>query len=256
MLQYSYAVRIGQSPNEGLQRTNKKDRNAWIELYNPQNQAFDLYAAHAAIDTGSGTARSRLLYGTAIAAHGFFVIFPEADPFFPNTKKSLLRLLFNDVVIDQVLIPPALGYDQSYARIPDGGASWRVTSTPTIDASNTTPTVTPTPTRSTSTKTSTSNRQAITSGSTVVTTGTAPGNTDGQLTHSNGVQPSWSGLQMPSASASSPTTTAPAYIAPDTAPAAPVTDNSADVPRKIVLSSLAVVIAGAIFLCWRRFKPT
>jgi len=39
-------------------------------------------------------------------------------------------------------------------------------------------------------------------------------------------------------------------------PAAPAEDTSADVPRKVLFSSLAVVLAGVLFLCWRRFKPT
>lgn len=250
--------------------TVKQKHNMWIELYNPQNQAFNLSAIHAAFDTGVGTGRMYLSPGTAIAAHGFFVVFPELGAIFSQTKTSLVRLLFNGVAIDQVLVPPSLGYDQSYARIPDGGKDWRVTSTPTIDASNTPPAITPTPTRSpTATKTGGGIQQSAAGSSTVSsstvgssssgTTEVAPQNADGQPTPSDGVQPAWSGLQMPSASASSPVATAPTDIAPAMTPAAPTgpaADTGADVPRKVLFSSLAVVLAGVLFLCWRRFKPT
>jgi hypothetical protein len=245
--------------------TVKQKHNMWIELYNPQNQAFNLSAIHAAFDTGAGTNRGYLPFGAAIAAHGFFVIFPDIGGVFSSTKTSLLRLLFNGIVIDQVLVPTSLGYNQSYARIPDGGKDWRITSLPTIDASNTPPAVTPTPTRSpTATKTG-GIQQSATGSSTVggvgsSTTGTtqvAPQNADGQPTPSDGVQPAWSGLQMPSSTgASSPVATAPTDIAPAMTPAAPAADTSADVPRKVLFSSLAVVLAGVLFLCWRRFKPT
>lgn len=239
--------------------TSKQNHNMWIELYNPQSQAFDLYTIHAALDSGSGTQQGFLPFGAAIAAHGFFVVFPEIGGLFAHTENSLLRLLFNGVVIDQVLVPPALGYDQSYARIPDGGANWRVTSQPTIDATNTPPIVTPTPTRShTSTKTGTSKQTSTKGSNTTSTTAVTPEQaSSGQPAQSNGVQPAWSGLQMPSARGTlSPVATVPADVGPNTTPTAPVTDNNVDVPRKILFSSLAVVIAGVLFLCWRRFKPT
>ncbi len=251
--------------------TVKKKHNTWIELYNPQNQAFDLAAIHAALDTGVGTGRFYLSPGTAIAAHGFFVVFPELGALFSRTKTSVLRLLFNGILIDQVLVPPSLGYDQSYARIPDGGKDWRVTSTPTIDASNSPPAVTPTPTRSpTATSTGVGKQQSASGSSTVgsntvssSTTGTTAvtaQNADGQPTPSDGVQPAWNGLQVPSStSISSPVATTPTDIAPDTTPSAPAAltaDNSADVPHKVLFSSLAIVVAGVLFLCWRRFKPT
>ena len=246
--------------------TVKEKHNMWIELYNPQNQAFDLFAIHAAFDTGVGTGRVYLSYGTAIAAHGFCVLFPELGAIFSRTKTSLVRLLFNGIVIDQVLVPPSLAYEQSYARIPDGGKDWRVTSTPTIDASNTPPVVTPTPTRSsTATKTGVGKYASKTSGSTagsstsstVGTTQTAPENVGGQPAPSDAAQPAWGRLQMPSStSAPSPVAITPTDIAPVTSPAAPAADTSADVPRKVLFSSLAVVIAGVLFLCWRRFKPT
>jgi hypothetical protein len=249
--------------------TSKEKHNMWIELYNSQNQAFDLSAVHTHFDTGAGTNRAYVLTGSAIAAHGFFVFFPEIDGFFSQTKTSLVRLLFNGSVIDQVLVPPALGYEQSYARIPDGGKDWRITSTPTINASNTSPVLTPTPTRSHATATKTVIYKYPPTTASSGTTGSSAGggaagttqataeNPDGQPTPSDGVQPAWNGLQVPSSpGASSAVATAPTDLAPDTTSAAPVADNSADVPRKVLFSSFAVVAAGVLFLCWRRFKPT
>ena len=237
--------------------TGKAKHNTWVELYNPQNQAFDLYSTHAAYDNGAGTQRAFLPFGAAIAAHGFFVIFP--DPFYVHSGKSLLRLLFNGNVIDQVLVPPSLNYEQSYARMPDGGASWRVTSTPTIDASNIPPVVTPTPAHtSRSTKIVSSRLPSRIGSSTPGTVDLAPQNgEDGQPATPEGTQPAWGALQMPSTRKPSPVATSPLEDSPSTAPpASQATEDGADTPRKILFSSLATVLAGALFLCWRRFKPT
>jgi hypothetical protein len=56
-----------------------------------------------------------------------------------------LRFLIGDTTIDQVSLP-ALGADQSYARVPDGSNTWEITKSPTINASNTP--LQPTPTSS------------------------------------------------------------------------------------------------------------
>ena len=84
--------------------------DVWVELYNPQDQAFDLYAAHSSFDTGpnvNDAAYFRL--GTAIAPHGFLVIFPAVSlsaQLFLTSNISTLRLLMGDTVIDQVTLPP------------------------------------------------------------------------------------------------------------------------------------------------------
>lgn len=58
------------------QGTSSSSNNAWVELYNPQNQAFDLYAVHSSFDAGLNTTPFYFPVGAAIAAHGFLVIFP------------------------------------------------------------------------------------------------------------------------------------------------------------------------------------
>ena len=45
------------------------DQDAWVELYNPQNQAFNLYAAHAYLDSGPTTNPYYFPFGASIAAH-------------------------------------------------------------------------------------------------------------------------------------------------------------------------------------------
>jgi hypothetical protein len=114
----------------------------WLELFNTQNQAYDL-SSFAALDRGPGTARYYFTGNSRIAAHGYFVIFPSIFIF--QSQTPLLRLLFEGVAVDEVTIP-ALGIDQSYARMPDGSQSWQSTNTPTIGASNTSSMATATPT--------------------------------------------------------------------------------------------------------------
>ncbi len=117
--------------------------DAWIELYNTQNQAFNLYAAHALIDSGPNTNTYSFSFGATIAAHGYLVVFPRTSSAFASSETATLRLVIPNVVVDQVTVPP-LGPDQSYARTSGGASSWEITSTPTIDASNTSLQVTPT----------------------------------------------------------------------------------------------------------------
>jgi len=105
----------------------------WLELFNTQNQAYDL-SSFAALDHGPGTARYYFTGKSIIAAHGYLVIYPSLFIF--QSQTPLLRLLFEGVSVDEITIP-ILGTDQSYIRLPDGGQSWQSTSTPTIGASNT-----------------------------------------------------------------------------------------------------------------------
>jgi hypothetical protein len=93
-------------------------------LYNPQSQAYNLYAAHASFDTGPNTLPFYLPLGAVIAPHGYLVLFPSM--FSGTLIKANLRLIIAGVTIDQVTIP-SLTIDQSYARIPDGSNSWQIT---------------------------------------------------------------------------------------------------------------------------------
>jgi hypothetical protein len=51
--------------------------DSWVELFNPQNKPYSLYAAHATIDSGPGTTPFYLPLGSSIAAHGYLVLFPS-----------------------------------------------------------------------------------------------------------------------------------------------------------------------------------
>jgi hypothetical protein len=54
-------------------------KDSWIELYNTQSQALDLYQAHAEISLDGGASWNLLPFGSAIAPGGFLVVFPEEN---------------------------------------------------------------------------------------------------------------------------------------------------------------------------------
>lgn len=214
--------------------------DAWLELYNPQNQAFNLYNSHFAIDSGPTTNSFYFPFGASIAAHGFLVVFPRTNASFANTMTSTLRLTVNSTVIDQVNVP-SLGPDQSYARTADGASSWYITPMPTVDASNSSLTLTPTPSTTTSQQGS-GNYPGSTS-----TPG--PGN---KITLINGKQPQWHQLQLPA-----PVSTAPItqnIPSSNLSSPSPTTNSPLDLPRRIGLTILALAIALTLYWCWRRFK--
>lgn len=213
--------------------------DSWIELYDTQNQPFNLYAAHALIDSGPNTNSYYFPFGASIAAHGYLVVFPRTSTAFTSTETPTLRLIIPNVVIDQVTVP-TLGPDQSYARTSDGASSWEVTSTPTIDASNTSLQATATPTATLSTK----------RGSTRSSSGTDT--TQGSYTRIlvNGVQPRWSTLGLPAL-----TPTAAINSAPATPSSTPSSTNAGlDLPRRIALTVAIIALAMAFFWCWRLFR--
>jgi len=217
--------------------------DAWIELYNPQNQPFDLYAAHTTIVTGASPDAYYPPFGAAIASHGFLVLFPGA--FFSNlflgtpSPEMTLRLVIGGVTIDQVTVP-TLTPDQSYARIPDGGNTWQLTDAPTIDASNTgsqSPTSSPT-----------------SSGSGGSGSGGSENSSPRGLV--NGTQPAWNSLTLPSSVAATATPDDTSQNnAPQTYSSSPTTpiDVASDIPQRILLTILVVALALMLFWCWRLF---
>lgn len=213
--------------------------DAWIELYNTQNQAFNLYAAHALMDSGSNTNSFSFPFGAAIAAHGYLVVFPRTNSAFVSSETATLRLVIPQMVVDQVTVPP-LGQDQSYARTSDGAASWKITSTPTIDASNTSLQVTPTAI--------TSSTESGGTGSVRTPVGSFSGDHKVLV---DGVQPDWTRLQVPSA-----TPTAGVILHPTTPPASTVSTGSSgsDLPRRIVLTVLVMALAATLLWCWKVLK--
>jgi len=215
--------------------------DSWLELYNTQNQPYDLYAAHTEIDSGPNTNAFTLPFGAAIAAHGYLVVFPRTNASFLSTETSTLRLIIPNVVVDQVTVPQ-LGPDQSYARTSDGASSWQVTSTPTIDASNTSLQVTPTPT-------SPPNGHSGGSGNGSGNTGTPTGN----KTLVNGNQPRWNKLQLPT---ETPTSSSVTLLPTTVSSSSPSSNTQFELVRRIALTILLIALALTLFWCWRKYSKT
>jgi len=224
--------------------TPSPNTDMWVEIYNPQAQAFDLFSVHTTIDSGPNSQPFYFPFGAAIAPHAFLVVFPHSSQLFSNTETSTLRLLIAGVIIDQITVP-SLGEDQSYARVPDGSKSWQITSQPTIDASNDASIPTPTPrshrkTTGQPTKTSTKGKTSKTT-----TNNTSDGTNQPAVV--NGTQPTWTALQLPTPTATpltQPIPPAPTVVTP------PANDTG-NVPQKILLTTGAVVLPLLLF-CWRR----
>ena len=212
--------------------------DSWVELFNPQNQPFDLYTAHTSLDSGPNSYTFHFPFGAAIAAHGYLVVFPDGPTSLLNPGNNL-RLTIGGSAIDQLSIP-ALSIDTSYARIPDGSANWQITTNPTIDASN----MASTQATPTSTSVSTQTKGSGHSGSGYT------GSSYTTPTLVTGKQTAWSKLQLPATNSS----TAPGAISPFvTSPALSTAGNAWDVPRRILLTVLVVALALSLFWCWKLF---
>ena len=223
-----------------LNKTFSIKSDSWVELYNPQNQPYNLYTAHASFDTGPNTLTYYLPFGAAIAPHSYLVIFPEVYLSMPISAGSL-RLVIAGITIDEVNIP-ALPTDHSYARVPDGSNNWQITNTPTIDASNMASQVSPTPTSSSSSLPNQGSGGYVKAASTpAIGTGT---------------QPVWSNLQFSTpASAITSTTdsTSPTLTTSPTSSASTIS-NGWDTPHRILLTVLTVALALMLFWCRRLFS--
>lgn len=235
--------------------------DTWVELYNSQSQPLDLYAVHASLDSGPNTNSFYLPFGSAIAAHGYLVVFPRTSFSFVSTESVTWRLIISGIPVDEVKLPP-LGEDQSYARIPDGGSTWEITAAPTIDASNALPLATPTKT----TRGSTVGVGTGVGTGTGVGIGTGAGGsipgqagqfsgtsgTGGSEQQVDGHQPSWNTLA--SSTPDSTSLTANGTSGTSTSVPLPLTSTSTmDVPRKILLTILVVALALALVWCWQIF---
>jgi len=87
--------------------------DTWVELYNTQNVPFNLYAAHAVLDSGPNTNPYYFPFGASIAAHGYLVLFPRTNASFYSTETPILRLVISGVPVDQITIP-TLGPDHMH----------------------------------------------------------------------------------------------------------------------------------------------
>ncbi len=216
--------------------TSSLSTDSWVELYNPQNQPFNLYTAHTSLDAGPNTPTFHFPFGAAIAARSYFVVFPDTYAGMLNAGNNL-QLTIGGTEIDQVSVP-ALAPDTSYARIPDGSANWQITTNPTIDASNTSATqVTTTPV---STKSSGHSGNGY--------NGNGSGNTTPTLV--TGKQPDWTKLQLPATNSSTTSTTNSLLVA---LPTTSTTSSAWDMPRRILLTVLVVALALSLFWCWKLF---
>ena len=235
--------------------------DTWIEIYNVQNQPFDLYSVHTSIDGGPNTNPFYLPFGSSIAPHGFLVVFPRLDVNFLATETSTWRLLIGGIPVDEVSIP-LLGEDQAYARVPDGSSTWVITSAPTINTTNISSVTPATPTRTKAEATATAR---VTSGSSKGSgsKGGAGGSNggisgDGSSTGSpigkqqgKGVQPGWNTLKHPGEVALVTPTTNTQQVGNTTLQ---VSNNSLDVSHKILLTLLIIALAAALLWCWRLFR--
>ncbi|HJT58568.1 MAG TPA: lamin tail domain-containing protein [Ktedonobacteraceae bacterium] len=209
--------------------------DSWVELYNTTGQSLDLSASHASFTTDTSPYPYYFPINSAIPAHGYLVLFPDAGT---SLLASGANLSFNisGVSIDQLAIP-SLAPDQSYSRMPDGASTWQITLAPTIDASNTAPKRTPTPT---STHTPSSNRGGTGSGSGSGGYGGGTGYSGSTPTLANGTQTAWNKVQLPtSVPISTTTVNAPLAVS---SPSPTITSVS-DTSRRILLTILVVALA-------------
>lgn len=213
--------------------------DSWVELYNTQNYPYNLYSAHATIDSGANTNPFYFPFGASIAAHSYLVVFPRTNTGFASTETPTLRLVISGVVLDQVTVP-ALGPDQSYARTSDGASSWGITSTPTIDASNAS-SFPPTPSSSSSG-----------SGSSTLPAGAA---TPAMF---SGTQTAWQKLSIAMLTPTPTLALAKTKITldPNTTSSTTPTIQSLDVTSRIILTLLVIALGLTLFWGWRVFRKT
>ena len=221
--------------------------HTWVEIYNPQSQPLDLYAARAILFYEvQGTQQDEgypLPFGSTIAAHGFLAVFPSMNqPSNVATQLPSARLIISQVVIDQVSIP-YLTDDISYARIPDGSNHWQITATPTIASSNTISTSTPTPkTKQKSTRTTQKSTRTTRRGST--------SNDETSTDAANpGVQPTWGVLRLPSSGSNNAETQQR-----NASPSSVNANISADLLKKILLTLISILFLFALLGGWRLYR--
>jgi hypothetical protein len=227
------------STNDGSNRD-----NTWIEIYNPQDQPFDLYAAHTSIDQGPGTDSYILHLGSIIPAHGFLVVFPfHYASMNAYTQLPLVRLLISQTVIDTASLPTMLP-DTSYARIPDSSDNWQIATIPTIGNNNQYTDETEQTRKDTKTQSHTTKQKPTKKHS---------GSTSQDETSTNassaGIQPTWSALRLPSPESENQT-----IPQRNSALSAVPSTDPFDLLKKILLTLLIVMFFSALLWGWRLHK--
>ncbi len=207
--------------------------DAWVELFNPQNQPYNLYSAHATVDGGPGTTPFHLSLGSSISPHGYLVLFPST---FSGTHIStFVRLLIEGITVDRVEIP-TLHVDQSFARVQDGSNSWQISTSPTIDSSNVI-----LPQTSVATPTASLPNQSAAGSNNSSSTPLLPTST----------RTAWKNLQFPTPVSivtpdAKPTTS---YVLPSSTPIA----GALDTPHRFIITIIIIALAITLFWCWRLF---
>jgi hypothetical protein len=251
--------------------------NAWVEIYNSQDVAYNLYDVRAALDHGEGTDPFYFPLHSAIAPHSFLVVFPRTDANFFNSETSTLRLLISGKEVDSVNLPIInMAMDTSYARIPDGSTPWQILNVPTIGASNPTlqtsissttaaitttisrtptpkpsptPRHTPTPHPSKTSRSSSSSKQ----GSSSTDSGGGTQTSSDSFVLIDGTQPAWNKLPMPGSTPSSTAIADTSNASTDESLAASDDGGRSNTIRNIEMTVLAILLAGGLFWCWKLF---
>lgn len=227
-----------------------QEKDSWIEFFNPQNRALDLYAAHALLSLNGGATTMYFPFGTSIAADSFLVIFPLEKQTSPAPASWNITLSIDGTTIDQAVIP-LLQPDQSYARVPDGSTTWLYAGSPAIDTTNNNlnqPPATPTPTP-------TKTPQATSTPEQSATPQTAQ-------PASFGTQPAWSQIKYPldPSPTVENTTTSTMSQEPDTQQPGPTQDtpgpqnNGPSGWSVALIVLLALILLGTIVWSWRHWR--
>jgi hypothetical protein len=251
--------------------------NAWVEIYNSQNVAIDLYKFQAALDSGDGTDRYYLPEGSAIAAHSFLVVFPRISGTSFSQVTQLRLSISGNTYLDTIDLPLSMPPDTSYARVTDGGDQWQWLTTPTPGTSNPaalqtsissstaaiattiartpTPKASPTPRHTPTPNTSKKSRSSGGSqqdGPTTDNGGAAQTGSDLSVLI-DGTQPAWNKLPVPG-STPSLTANGDTNNASANEPLAVSDDGEGNnTIRNIEMTVLAVLLAGGLFWCWKLF---
>ena len=219
-------------PGKTSYQCNSNAIDAWIELYNPQNQPVTFTKGSIIFTDNTQSQRTNIQLANAIPAHGFYVFF------FSMLEKSTVLEDASTITLEipgqqteSVMLPP-LAVDQSYIRIPDGGNHWQLTNNPTIGSKNSTaPFIPPTkkqPNARTGTITVTqqASKQTSSGGSTINTTATTR------------KQPQWQALRFPTQTITKPS---PQY------PLSPIVPQPTN--RVEAASSMQKKLAQSLFIC-------
>jgi len=228
-------------------------KNIWLEIYNPSpDQAFDLYSSHTQLDSGPDTDTFFFPFGAAIAPHGFLAVFPlEHLPFRLSAARDL-RLLITGIVVDEIKVPP-LSSDTSYTRIPDGSTTWQITTLPSIATANTLVSL-PTSTHATPSPAKTTHTPTPQTTATTRSSTKAPGTIPTTPHIASGIQPTWKTVQLPTTSILT-TVTPVDHHTTNLAQSLPNSTN-ADLPKKIVLTFLFILLTIVLLWCCQLFMRT